>query len=112
MSVPQTSKEIILGLPERFKKETASAESGIFHFIIEGENAGEFSVIVEHGDCQVKEGLEGDPDCVIRADSTDFEDAELGRVNKQMAVMMGKIKISNLGAMMKFITMFEDLNPE
>jgi hypothetical protein len=30
-------------------------------------------------------------------------------VNRQMAVMMGKIKISNLGAMLKFIGMFRDI---
>lgn len=109
MSVPQTAKEIVLALPERFKADAAGGDSGVFHFIIEGENGGEFSVNVENGACTTSEGLNGDPDCVIRADAADFEDAELGRTNKQMAVMMGKIKISNLGAMMKFMTMFEDL---
>jgi putative sterol carrier protein len=108
MSVPQTAKEIILALPGRFKA-SSSGDSGVFHFLIDGDNGGEFAVKVEGGVCTVSEGLEGEPDCVIRANASDYEDAELGRVNKQMAVMMGKIKISNLGAMMKFMTMFEDL---
>ncbi|MCO5247984.1 MAG: SCP2 sterol-binding domain-containing protein [Chitinophagales bacterium] len=103
-----TAKEIIFGLPERFKDGNES-ETGTFHFEIEGDGGGEFTVSVENGNCNVQEGLQGEADCVIRSTASDFEDAELGRVNKQMAVMMGKIKISNLGAMLKFISMFEEI---
>ena len=36
----------------------------------------------------------------------DYEDLELGRGNPQMMFMMGKIKVTNLGEVMKFITYF------
>jgi putative sterol carrier protein len=104
-----TAKEIMLNLPSRFKAEEAASESGNFHFQLSGDNGGDFTVNVANGVCTVSEGLAGEPDCVITAEASDFEDAELGRVNKQMAVMMGKIKISNLGAMLKFIGMFNDI---
>ena len=106
-----TAKEIVLGLPQRFKAEEAGETVGNFQFILEGESGGEFTCSVSNGQCQVTEGLQGEPDCVISALASDFEDAEEGRVNRQMAVMMGKIKISNLGAMLKFITIFKDLEP-
>jgi putative sterol carrier protein len=106
-----TAKEIVLGLPQRFKAEEAADSTGTFQFVLEGENGGEFTVKVSSGQCTVEEGLSGEPDCVISALASDFEDAEEGRVNRQMAVMMGKIKISNLGAMLKFITIFKDLEP-
>ncbi len=101
-----TAKEIVLGLPSRFK---GGSDEGLFHFKLEGEGGGEFTVSVANGTCTAVEGLSGEADCVITASASDFEDAELGRTNKQMAVMMGKIKISNLGAMLKFLTMFKDL---
>ena len=104
-----TAKAIMLGLPSRFKAEEAASESGLFHFQLTGDNGGDYTVSVKDGVCQVVEGLSGEPDCVISAEASDFEDAELGRVNKQMAVMMGKIKISNLGAMLKFLGMFNDI---
>lgn len=107
-----TAKEIVLALPGRLKGEEAAGQSGVFHFQLEGETGGEFTVNVADGVCTVSEGLAGEPDCVISALSTDFEDAELGRVNRHMAVMMGKIKISNLGAMLKFIGMFNDMPAE
>ena len=106
-----TAREIILALPERLKQEEAAGQSGIFQFQLEGETGGEFTVTVADGKCDVQEGLQGEPSCLISALATDFEDAELGRVNRQMAVMMGKIKISNLGEMLKFIGIFKDLEP-
>ncbi|MDB5227030.1 MAG: sterol transfer family [Bacteroidota bacterium] len=106
-----TAREIILALPSRLKQEEAAGQSGVFHFQLEGETGGEFTVSVADGKCEVQEGLHGEPDCVITATATDFEDAELGRVNRQMAVMMGKIRISNLGAMLKFISIFRDMEP-
>lgn len=104
-----TAKEIVMGLPSRFKGDS-STEDGLFHFKLDGEGGGEFTVNVEGGECTVEEGLSGEADCVISSSASDFEDAELGRVNRQMAVMMGKIKISNLGAMLKFLSLFEDLD--
>jgi putative sterol carrier protein len=91
--------------------DEAEGQSGVFQFQLEGETGGDFTASVANGKCTVEEGLHGEPDCVISAAASDFEDAELGRVNRQMAVMMGKIKISNLGAMLKFIGMFSDLEP-
>lgn len=104
-----TAKEIILALPARLKQEEAQEAQGVFHFQIEGEGGGDFTVNVSNGTCTVVEGLEGEASCVITSTATDFEDAELGRENKQMSVMMGKIKISNLGAMLQFMTLFRDL---
>ncbi|HOU46254.1 MAG TPA: SCP2 sterol-binding domain-containing protein [Chitinophagales bacterium] len=105
-----TAREIVLGLPSRLKTDDSVGQSGTFHFQLEGENGGDFTVSVADGVCKVTEGLTGEADCVISATASDFEDAEEGRVNRQMAVMMGKIKISNLGAMLKFIGMFKDLD--
>lgn len=104
-----TAREIVLALPSRLKAEEAAGQSGTFQFNLEGETGGEFTAVVADGVCTVTEGLSGEPDCLITALATDFEDAEEGRVNRQMAVMMGKIKISNLGAMLKFIGMFSDI---
>ncbi len=104
-----TAREIVFALPERLKAEEATGQTGNFQFSLEGETGGEFTVTVADGKCDVQEGLHGEADCVITALASDFEDAEEGRVNRQMAVMMGKIKISNLGAMLKFIGMFRDI---
>lgn len=106
-----TAKEIILSLEERFKPEEVDEDLSIlFHFDISGENGGQFSVKIEDDTCTVTEGLEGEPKCLVSATDKVYEDIELGRTNAQMAFMMGKIKISNIMAMMKFINCFERLH--
>ncbi len=109
MPLPTTAREIVLNLPARFRPEAAKHECAIFHFQLQGETGGQFTVRVHHGQCAVEEGISGEAECVVTAAASDFEDAELGRINKQMAVMTGKIRISNLGAMLKFLGVFEEL---
>lgn len=106
MSKPETAREILFSLPERLKKDKAEGMESLFHFVLEGDNGGEFTVQLKDGDVKVEEGLQGDPACVVKSKASTYEDVELGRTNAQMAVMMGKIKISNLGEMMKFIGLF------
>lgn len=106
---PEKASEIIKSLPQRFRAEKAVGVNTRFHFEIDGETGGQFTAIVADGICQVEDGLNGEAKCVVRAKATDYEDVELGRTNPQMAVMMGKIKISNLGEMMGFMNYFTRL---
>ena len=105
----EKASEIIKSLPERFKADKAVGVNTRFHFEIEGETGGHFTAIVVDGICTVEDGLNGEAKCIVRAKAVDYEDVELGRTNPQMAVMMGKIKISNLGEMMGFVNYFTRL---
>ena len=71
-----TAREIVLALPSRLKADEAEGKNGTFHFQLEGENGGDFTVKVADGVCTVEEGLNGEADCVISALASDFEDAE------------------------------------
>ena len=106
---PETAAEIIRSLPTRFKADKADGFAEIFHFDIEGDNGGQFTVVVKDSTCAVSDGHEGEASCKVSSTDSVYEDVELGRTNPQMAVMMGKIKISNIGAMMKFIGLFSRL---
>jgi alkylation response protein AidB-like acyl-CoA dehydrogenase/putative sterol carrier protein len=106
---PETAKDIIYSLPQRLKAEKAANANAIFQFDIEGPNGGQFTAKLENGVCTVSDGLTGTPNCMIKAKDKDYEDVELGRTNAQMAVMMGKVKISNIGEMLKFIELFKRL---
>ncbi len=110
MKTPETAKEIILSLEHRFNAEKVDEDLDIiFHFDISGDRGGQFTVHLEDDECKVTEGLTGDAKCVITCKDSVYEDVEFGRTNAQMAFMMGKIKISNIMAMMKFIECFDRL---
>lgn len=106
-----TAKEIIYTLPERFKADKVDDHAlHVFHMKLDGETGGEFTIDVKDKNVIVQDGLVGAPTCVITAKATDYEDLELGRGNPQMMFMMGKIKVTNLGEVMKFITYFSRIS--
>jgi acyl-CoA dehydrogenase len=105
-----TAREIVNSLPSRFKSEKVDdSVLHIFHLKLDGPTGGEFTVDLKDKNVIVQDGLLGTPTCVITAKATDYEDLELGRGNPQMMFMMGKIKVTNLGEVMKFITYFNRL---
>jgi putative sterol carrier protein len=109
-NVPQTAREIIHSLPERFRPE--KVEEGIeaiLHFDISGDRGGQFTVEIKDGKCMVTDSLSGTPLGTVRATDANYEDIELGRTNAQMAFMMGKIKADNVMELMNFIGYFKRL---
>lgn len=109
-STPQTAKEIVYSLPQRLKADKVDdSTNSTFHFKLDGPTGGEFTAVLKGKTVTVSDGLNGDASCVITAKASDYEDLELGRGNPQMMFMMGKIKVTNLGEVMKFVTFFNRL---
>lgn len=103
-----TAREIISSLPKRFRADKVDEDLDIvFHFEIAGDDGGEFTVNIKDKTCTVEEGLVGEAKCTVKANDKIYADVELGKTNAQMAFMMGKIKVSNLNAMLKFVDCFE-----
>lgn len=102
-----TAAAMIQSLPQRLKPGNGAGLDLIYHFKISGDHGGDFTVRVKDGVCTVDKGLNGEPKCEITATDTVYEDVELGRTNAQMAVLFGKIKVSNIPSMLKFVEMFE-----
>lgn len=102
--------ELIQSLPSRLKPGIDSTLDIVYHFNIRGSHGGQFTVRVKNGNCTVEAGLHDAPKCVVEANDSDYEDAEYERTNAQMAVLLGKIKVSNIGSMLKFVEMFDRAN--
>lgn len=107
MAKPESAREIVLSLKERFRPEKADpGYESVFHLDISGDRGGQFTVKIEDGNISVEEGLVGEPSCVVTTKDETYEDMEWGRTNAQMAVLFGKVKVSDLGAILDFIPLF------
>src|SRR5213080_3934602 len=102
-----TAAQLIQSLPQRLKPGEGKGIDLLYHFKISGPRGGNFTVKVKDGICTVENLLEGEPKCIIEAKDTVYEDVEMGRTNPQMAVLFGKVKVSNVSSMLKFVEMFE-----
>jgi len=101
-----TATEFINGLPAKVPADVLDGLSTLFHFDISGEGGGQYTVKVADKQLDVTEGLEGEPKCVVKATSDNFVDVVTGKANPMMAILMGKIKISNQGELIKYAKIF------
>lgn len=101
-----TPKDFLLALPGNVPEQYLEGVDTNFHFDIDGEGGGQFSVIVKENSMDVYEHFEGEAACVISAKEKNFMALLQGELNPMMAVFTGKVKISNPGEAMKYAKIF------
>ena len=101
-----TAKEFLIGLPEKVSKDAIDGVNTLFHFQLDGEEGEHVTVGIKDGVAYSKEGLEGEATCVVRAKSDNLLKVLKGDLNPMMAVLTGKLKISNQGEMLKYAKIF------
>ncbi|MFQ5448856.1 MAG: SCP2 sterol-binding domain-containing protein [Saprospiraceae bacterium] len=102
----ESAKGFITALPDNVPQEYLAQVDTNFHFDIEGEGGGQFSVIVKDNKIEVFEHFEGEPNCVIKAKEQNFLKLLRGELNPMMAVFSGKLKVSDPGEVMKYAKIF------
>ena len=106
VETPATVEELIGSLPERLRPDRAAGWRAVFHFVLKDADRPEWTVTIEGGGCRVEPGLAGAPDCVVRMSAETYVGIETGRVNPQTAFMMGRVKVSDVGQMMRYVKAF------
>jgi putative sterol carrier protein len=97
-------KEFLFSLPQKVSPEAVEGLSTLFHFDI--ADSGQYTVQLQDGQMSVREGLDGDPSCKVSTSAEAFGKLIAGDLNPMMAMMTGKLKISNPGEMLKYAKMF------
>ncbi len=97
-----TAKDFLMGLPDKVSPEAIKGHNTNFHFDLAGDDGGQYTLKIDDGKASIVEGLDGDANCVVKAKGADLMDIVEGRQNPMMAFMMGKIKVSNQGEMLKY----------
>ncbi|MBL0308369.1 MAG: SCP2 sterol-binding domain-containing protein [Bacteroidetes bacterium] len=103
-----TARDMIYSLPQRLKKEKVQDNAlHRFHLKLDGVNGGNFTVTLKNKEVVILDGLVDEPTCEIKASAKAFEDLQQGKGNPAMLFMMGKIKVSNLNEVLKFVEYFD-----
>jgi Putative sterol carrier protein len=101
-----TAKKFIQGLPAQVKPEALAGVETTFHFDISGAEGGQYTISVADNKIESSEGLVGTPKCVVSGSDENFMGIVTGKLNPMMAILTGKVKISNQGEMLKYAKMF------
>jgi putative sterol carrier protein len=97
-------KEFLFDLPAKVKPEAVEGLSTVFHFDITGSGA--YTVQLDNGKMEVSEGLNGEANCKVTASTETLSSLLSKDLNPMMAMMTGKLKISNPGEMLKYAKIF------
>lgn len=97
-------KQFLFSLPEKVAPEAVEGLSTLFHFDV--SDAGQFTVKLDDGKFEVSEGLTGDPSCKVSTSAESFSKLLERDLNPMMAMMTGKLKITNPGEMLKYAKIF------
>lgn len=98
--------EFIQSLGSKVNPEAIAGHNTVFHFEIEGDGGGQKTVQVVDGKLEVLDGLVGESKCTVKVKGDTLMKIVKGDENAMMAFMMGKIKVSNPGELMKYSKIF------
>lgn len=96
-----TIKEYIYALPQNISVEMLKGIDTLFHFDVQGEGGGQFTIRAVNQQLDIQEGLLGEPNCVVSGKARHMQAILKGQLNPMMAVLTGKIKISDNAEVMK-----------
>ncbi len=95
-------KDFLNDLPNKVIPAALEGVSTVLHFDVTGDNGGLYTLKIADGKIDVAEGLIGDAKSVIRTNDKVFSDLVNKETNPMMALMTGKLKVSNPGEIMKY----------
>lgn len=101
-----TVEELMHALPGRLRPEKVEGWNTTLHYRVTGADKPDWTVSIAEGRCAVAEGLNGASNCEVRLDERTYRGIASGKINPQTAFLMGKIKVSNLSEMMRFVKAF------
>lgn len=104
--VPASVAELFETLPLRFRADRAAGWSSRFHFRFKDVAQPDWTVVIADGICRTAEGHEGTPDCVVTTTEKTYLAIESGLQSPETAFLLGKVKVSNIGAMTRFGRLF------
>lgn len=100
------SRDFLYALPSKVVPGAVDGLDTVFHFDLEGDKGGQFTITVADKKVTVTDGLQGEAKCVVRATGDNFINLASGELNPMMAILTGKVKISNQGEMLRYAKIF------
>ena len=103
----ETCEESLKEMYKSFKPEVAGNLSAIYVFDISGSDGGKWTLNIKDGKCELTQGTSSSPSVTISIVDQDWLAIQKGKLNSQMAFMMGKLRVAgDMGLAMKLQSMF------
>ena len=103
-----TIETLMNRMPKAFLPEKAVGVNAVIQYHLTGEEAGDWIIKIEDGKCSVEQGVAENPKMTLTADSEDYKNVILGKLDGMKAFMQGKLKLAgDLNLAMKLTSFFK-----
>ena len=89
-----TIEEMMNRMPKAFLPEKAEGVEAVIQFHFSGDEAGDWVATIGDGQCIVDQGTTEEVTMTLRADSQDYKDIILGKLDPMTAFMQQKVKLT------------------
>ena len=103
----ETCEDSIKEMYKSFRPEVAGNLNATYLFDISGSTGGKWTLNIKDGKCDLTPGAAGTPSVTISIADQDWISIQKGKLNSQMAFMMGKLRVAgDMGLAMKLQSLF------
>lgn len=103
-----TIEKLMSRMPKAFLPEKAAGVNAVIQYHLSGEEAGDWIIVIRDDECTVEQGVAENPNMTLSADSGDYKDVILGKINGMNAFMEGKLRLAgDLNLAMKLTSFFK-----
>ena len=103
----ETCEESLKEMKKSFKSEAAGNLNATYLFDISGATGGKWALNIQNGKCELQQGMITNPSVTISISDQDWLAIHKGKLNSQMAFMMGKLRVGgDMGLAMKLQSIF------
>ena len=89
-----TIEEMMNRMPKAFLPDKAGDVEAVIQYLLTGPEAGDWVVTIGDGKCEVERGITDNATMTLRADSQDYKDIILGKLDPMSAFMQQKVKLT------------------
>ena len=89
-----TIEELMNRMPKAFLPDKAGDVEAVIQYHLTGEEAGDWVVKIGDGKCEVEKGTTDNATMTLKADSQDYKNIILGKLDPMTAFMQQKVKLT------------------
>ena len=105
-----TLKEVFDSLPAKLDKDAAEDLDAIYQFDLQGNQGGQYHLMVRNGTCIVKDGIHTDPHVTLSMTGEDCIRILNGQLSGMTMAMSGRLQIAgDIGLAMQLKSLFPNM---
>jgi putative sterol carrier protein len=105
-----TLKEVLDALPSKLDQDAAEDLDAVYQFDLQGNQGGQYHLLVQNGTCVVKDGTHDDPHVTLSMAGEDCIKILNGQLSGMAMAMSGRLQIAgDIGLAMQLKSLFPNI---